>query len=74
VLLPSAVRAELADPDAPPSIRNWITHPPAWLDVHETPIRESDKAYGELDEIEIAAMALAISLDADLVLMDDRRA
>jgi Predicted nucleic acid-binding protein, contains PIN domain len=74
VILPSAVQAELTDPDAPPSVRNWITHPPAWLDVHETPSRQFDQASVEgLDEGETAAIALAISLDADLLLMDDRK-
>ena len=29
VILPSAVEAELSDPDAPPSVRNWIAGPPA---------------------------------------------
>jgi predicted nucleic acid-binding protein len=74
VILPSAVEAELSDPDAPPSVRSWITHPPAWLDVHETPSRRFDQASVEgLDEGETAAIALAISLDADLLLMDDRK-
>ena len=55
-------------------MRNWIADPPAWLHVHETPSRESDHASVEgLDEGEAAAIALAISLDADLLLMDDRR-
>jgi len=35
VILPSAVEAELTDPDAPLAVRNWIAHPPAWLDIHE---------------------------------------
>lgn len=74
VVLPSAVRAELADPDAPPSVRNWIAAPPAWLDVQEMPARQFEQASVEgLDEGEAAAIALAIWLDADLVLMDDRR-
>ena len=74
VILPSAVEAELSDPDAPPSVRNWIADPPAWLDVYETPRRQSDQASVEgLDEGETAAIALAISLDADLLLMDDRK-
>ncbi len=74
VILPSAVQAELTDADTPPSVRNWIADPPAWLHVHETPSRESDHASVEgLDEGEAAAIALAISLDADLLLMDDRR-
>ena len=74
VILPSAVEAELSDPDAPPSVRNWIAAPPAWLDVYETPRRQFDQASVEgLDEGETAAIALAISLDADLLLMDDRK-
>ena len=44
VILPSAVEAELSDLDAPPSVRNWIAHPRAWLDVHETPSRQFDQA------------------------------
>jgi predicted nucleic acid-binding protein len=72
VILPSAVQAELTDPDAPPSVRNWIAYPPAWLHVHETPSSESEQASLE-DEGETATIALAISLNADLLLMNDRR-
>ena len=73
VILPSAVQAELTDPSAPPSVRNWIANPPAWLNVHEAPSRQPDQASMEgLDEGEAAAIALAILLDADLLLMDDR--
>lgn len=74
VILPSAVESELADPDAPLSVRNWIADPPAWLEIHEAPIRQFDGASVEgIDEGKTAAIALAISLDADLVLMDDRK-
>jgi predicted nucleic acid-binding protein len=74
VILPSAVRAELTDPDAPPSVRNWIANPPAWLSIHETPGRQFDHGSMEgLDEGETAAIALATSLGTDLLLMDDRK-
>ena len=60
VILPSTVEAELADPDAPPLVRNWIADPPAWLDVQETPARPLGQAPVEgLDEGETAAIALA---------------
>jgi predicted nucleic acid-binding protein len=74
VILPSAVASELSDPDAPPLVREWIADPPAWLDIHGAPIRQFDEAALEgLDEGETAAIALAISLDADLVFLDDRK-
>jgi len=74
VILPSAVQAELTDPDTPPSVRNWIADPPSWLEVRETPSRQFGQAPVEgLDEGEAAAITLAISLDADLLLMDDRK-
>lgn len=72
VVLPSAVQAELADADAPPSVRAWIANPPDWLDVYETPGSRHDSVRG-LDEGEAAAIALAASLRADLVLMDERK-
>jgi predicted nucleic acid-binding protein len=43
-ILPSGVEAELADLDAPASVRNWIAYPPAWLDVQETPARQLEQA------------------------------
>ena len=74
VILPSSVQAELTDPDAPPSVRSWIADPPPWLHLHETPSSQSGQASVKgLDDGEAAAIALAISLDADLLLMDDRK-
>lgn len=70
VVLPSLVQAELADELAPLPVRRWIGNPPAWLQIVRT--AESFPADG-LHKGEAAAIALASSLGADLLLMDDRR-
>jgi len=50
-----------------------IENPPAWLEVRADPIRElQDPLLAELDDGERAALLLAESLRAALVLMDDR--
>jgi predicted nucleic acid-binding protein len=73
VVLPSAVQAELTARKAPLSVRSWIASPPAWLEIHAMPSGPFD--YGSLeglDEGEKAAIGLAESLGADMLLMDDR--
>lgn len=73
VILPSAVQRELDDRETPPSVRDWIANPPAWVEVRETPVRYfDDESLKGLDEGEQAAIALAAALNADLLLMDDR--
>jgi predicted nucleic acid-binding protein len=46
--------------------------PPSWLELHVAPAGPFDGALQNLDEGERAALALAESLDADLILLDDR--
>jgi predicted nucleic acid-binding protein len=73
VIIPSVVYGELAQPEAPDVVRNWIQASPAWLEVQTHPGGPSDDtSLDGLDEGEKAALALAASLAADLVLMDDR--
>ena len=56
VILPSAVQRELDDRDTPPSVRDWIAHPPAWVEVSETPSGYcDDESLEGLDECEQAA-------------------
>jgi len=71
VILPAVVRDELKHQKAPAAVQQWIANPPAWAEVHPTP-HAHDPAMEKLDAGEEDAIALAIELHADLILMDDR--
>ena len=72
VIIPEAVHAELRHARAPESVREWISHPPLWLTIMPTPPGAA-LAFPGLDSGEQAALALADSLHAGLLLMDDRK-
>jgi predicted nucleic acid-binding protein len=70
VILPAAVWDELKHPKAPPVVRSWVAAPPAWVEVRPSrPLQDASLA--ALDLGEGAAIALAIEIHADLLLMDD---
>ena len=71
VFVPELVRAELSHPRTPPVVRDWAASRPIWLQVAPTPPLET-LPLPALDDGERAAIALALSLRADLLLMDDR--
>jgi predicted nucleic acid-binding protein len=50
----------------------WIANPPEWLTVLPAPPEPLDPALLKLDSGERAAIALARSVKADGILMDDR--
>ncbi len=66
---PVAVQAELSNPLAPPAVRRWIATPPTWLEIHNT---TGLPEISGLDEGETAAIALAESLQPDMLLIDER--
>jgi predicted nucleic acid-binding protein len=73
IVVPAAVYDELKHVDAPPAVREWIAQVPAWLEVRPNPNRNADDpAENALDEGERAAIALAATIGANLILMDDR--
>lgn len=69
VVIPRAVERELAAPDAPPLVQDWISTPPVWLEIHDT---TGLPHLSGLDPGETAAIALDESLRADLLLIDER--
>ena len=71
VFLPDIVETELRHPRAPALVRDWVAGPPSWLRVLPTP-PVATLPFPRLDDRERAAIALAETLRADVILMDDR--
>jgi predicted nucleic acid-binding protein len=70
VLLPRAVLQELQHPKTAVKVREWITNPPAWLEVRSVaPL--TDPALMGLDAGEREAIQLALELHIGTVLIDD---
>jgi predicted nucleic acid-binding protein len=69
VHVPRAVVQEMLQTKMPSAVREWISHPPDWLEVR--PDLPLDPALGSLDPGESAAINLARSLNAGRILMDD---
>src|SRR5438067_1253926 len=72
IFVPTAVRNELTKPRTPEAVRRWIAEPPSWLEIHPDPARDAAADSTALDRGERAAIALALSLKAEIVLMDDQ--
>ena len=72
VILPSVVRDEMARPKAPLMVRSWIANTPLWVEVRSAAVHFSDASLRRLDAGEGAAISLALEIEADLLLMDDR--
>jgi predicted nucleic acid-binding protein len=72
VFVPDAVYKELCHPRAPTVVRDWVAGLPAWAEV--TPVDSIDDAMLQpLGAGERAAITLALSLHADLILIDERK-
>lgn len=73
ILMPAAVRDELDHADTPPPVRAFIAESRSgWRFAPTLPVCDVDSIAPSLGEGERAAIALATTMGADLVLMDDR--
>lgn len=73
VLVPSAVIAELLDKDAPALVSSWAAKLPSWISARENPVG-SIAGLEKLQAGEQAAILLAESSAADMVLLDEKSA
>jgi predicted nucleic acid-binding protein len=71
VLVPEPVASELSVAGAPAAVRDWITKPPTWVDVRAVPADVVSMITDDLDLGERAAIALAETQHADLLLIDE---
>src|SRR5580693_4629896 len=73
VFVPEAVRDELNHARTPSAIRDWLATCPAWPEPLPVPPMET-MSLPKLGDGGRAAIALAISVQTDLILRDDRGA
>ena len=72
ILIPGAVHAELRNALAPSVVQGWALALPPWFDLIEVGDIPDDALCG-LGAGERAAISLALSIRADLVLIDERK-
>jgi predicted nucleic acid-binding protein len=71
--VPVEVREELLCEATPPFVRSWMQQPPQWLEIVAAPSAATeDASLAALDLGERAAIALAESIRADVLLIDER--
>ena len=71
VLMPEAVRDEMLRADTPEKVRDFVSKPPDWLEVHSVPAPDLTLNLGTGER---EAITLAQTLRADVLLLDDGKA
>jgi predicted nucleic acid-binding protein len=72
ITIPPAVLVELTQEATPGAVRKWIANPPEWLFVHAAHFDIDPDLTSLLDSGESAAIQLAINLQPDFILIDER--
>jgi predicted nucleic acid-binding protein len=70
ILMPEAVALELSQSETPSAVREWIAHPPVWLEIRKPELSLSQLPRN-LGPGECEAIALVSEVAADLLLVDD---
>jgi predicted nucleic acid-binding protein len=73
VLAPQEVLTELLNEDAPDAVRNWASKLPSWISAKEAPV-QTGSGLAKLQAGERAAILLAESVMADIILLDEKAA
>lgn len=73
IIIPHAVFDELTRDRTPQPVKDWIDSQPQWIEVKRAS-RELDDVAKSLGSGEREAIALALDLEADAILLDDKRA
>lgn len=72
VLIPKAVADELQHASAPEVVSKWLAGRPSWLQIVPPTSDVAPGSLRDLDPGERDAILLAVQVQADLLLMDDR--
>lgn len=71
IIIPQAVAEELQHAKTPPTIKAWMQSPPNWIEIRQADL-SLFAPQCPLGRGETEAIALALELKADAILMDER--